>query len=139
MDSQGQLVTGKHGAATASRFTPFEMTVTGTSHQRTGSLATDAGGSEGYATIYDSTTDLPATFDHGYFWADQACQIQLVTAATNVVMEVDAKVPFSFAGTLLAAASTTNMTDVASLAAIDEITIGNESGSTMNYRLTLID
>ena len=132
--STGATVTAKQGSSSDASTTAFDVTVTGTTHARDGSLATATA-----ATIYDSTADLPATFDHGYFWSDQACQIQLVTSATNVTTDVIAKVPYVFTGKILGAADDDNISAAATTTAIDEITLWNGSGSTMNYRLVIVD
>ena len=132
--STGRTITAKQGSTGDDRDTPFDVTVSGTTHQRDNTLATATA-----VTIYDSTADLPATFDHGFFWSDQACQIQLVTSATNVTTDVIAKVPYVFTGKILGAADTTNISAAATTTAIDEITLWNGSGSTMNYTLTLVD
>lgn len=135
--SQGAEKTGKQGTITDAFQTPFAITVTGTCHQITGSLATAA-----VATPWDEDDDLPADFDYIHFWSDQACYLQIITTATNFIIPILAKVPFVLSGnTALAAANTTPMSAgvTPSTTAIDSIVISNVSGTTMNYTLSIID
>ena len=55
----------------------------------------------------------PATFDHGYFWADQDGQLQLIDtdgSGTNVILEYTKYNLLAFEGKLLAAADEDPMT-----------------------------
>jgi len=135
---QGNEKTGKHGTATDDPKVPFEYTVTGTTQGDVGSLATAS-----VRQIWASESDYPTTFDYFHFWADQDCYLQFVTASTNFIVKVEAKIPFVLPGfgTLLAAANTTAITGGTepTLAAIATINLGNYSGSTLNYTFTTID
>lgn len=139
--SQGSEKTVKQGTYTDTPQTPFALTVTGTCEDPTGSLATAT-----VRTIYDSSTQFPATFDFTHYWADQNSYIQFVFAATNVILPVLAKVPFNLAPLAaslvgLAVADTTIITGGAepTLTNLSKVVIGNYSGSTMNYRFLLVD
>jgi len=138
LDSQGNTKSGKQGAATAGFNTPLEITVTGTCHHVTGSLATAS-----VATVYDDDDDVPADWDYLYFWADQDCYIQIIGSGTNVVFKVEAYQPFVLPGfdAMLAAANTTAITGGTepTLTDIDQVVIGNYSGNTMNYVFAVID
>ncbi len=135
--SQGISKSGKQGEAADGFDTALELTVTGTAHQATGSLATDA-----VATVWDGDDDLPATWDYLHFWADQDCYIQIIGPAMNVVFPVTAYVPFTLAAAaMVAAASATAITGGAepTMSDIDSVVIGNNSGSTMNYTFGVVD
>ena len=144
MPSQGVTVTGKQGAAADATSTPFDLTgstvpvIAGTSHRRTGVIATAT-----VATIYDSSNDLPATFDYAHLWADTKLYVELITSATSVVIPVAAYVPFVIPGfgTMVGSAGTTAITGGTepTCTAIAKIIIGNYSSGNSNYTLTLID
>lgn len=136
--TQGVTYTGKQGLAADSADEAFEVTVDGTVHHVTGSLATAT-----VVTVYDDDNDVPIDWEYLFFWADQDCYIQLIGAATNVIFKIEAKEPFVLPGfdSLLAAADTTAITGGSepSVADIDSIVIGNYSGNTMNYVFAVID
>lgn len=141
LPSQGSERTGKQGTLTSDPKTSFDITVTGTGHFLTGSLATAAA-----RTIYDDDDDAPTDFNYTHFWSDQNCYLQFVFAGTNVVFSVLAKVPFCLAPITaglvgLAAANTTPITGAAepTLTDLDSLVIANYSGSAMNYTFALID
>ena len=140
VSGHGTVTRGKHGAVTDSIQVPKVISVTGTVHEVLGSLAATTA-----ATIYDADADLPALPDFMYFWADQAYQLQLLTDDTEVTHSGAAEVPtiLSQGGALgsiglLASAVTTNISAVATLAALDEITIFNTAASAMAYHLILV-
>ena len=142
MPSQGKTVTGKQGAAADAVSTSMDLTaattpaIAGTIYSRIGTLATAT-----YNTIYTAATDFPATFDYGHFWADQDCYIQLIFSATDIKFKVAAKVPFVIPGfgSGLGSAGTTVMSAEPTVTAVAKVVIGNVSGTTLNYALTLID
>lgn len=142
MAAQGHTHSGKQGTYSDSSSTAFELTasttpaITGLAHSVTGSLATAT-----WITLWDDDNDYPADFDYLHFWADQDCYLQFVGTATNFTVKVAAKVPFTLSGfdELLAAASTTDLSAEPTMESIDHIMLGNHSGSTLNYRLTLVD
>lgn len=141
LPSQGSEKTGKQGSASSDPKTPFDVTVSGTGHFLTGSLATATA-----RTIYDDDDDAPSDFNYTHFWSDQNCYIQLIFASTNVVLPVLAKVPFCLAPLTaglvgLAAANTTPITGGAepTLTDLDSVVIANYSGTTMNFTFAAID
>ena len=144
MSSQGHTHTGKQGAASDAATTSFDLTasttpaITGTAHEVTGSLATAT-----VVTIWDEDDDKPSDFDYMHLWADQDCYLQFIGTTTNFIVKVAAKVPFTISGydNLLAAADTTAITGGTepTLTDIDSIILGNYSGSTLNYRASIID
>lgn len=141
LPSQGVEKTGKQGAATAAPQTPFDITVTGTGLFLTGTLATAT-----VRTIFDDDSEFPVSFDYLHYWADQNSYLQLIFAATNVILPVLAKVPFvlgPLAANLvgLAAANTTIITGGTepTLTDLDSVVIGNYSGTTMNFTFAIPD
>lgn len=137
LPSQGVEKTGKHGTITDAVQTPFDITVTGTCHQATGTIADDE-----IATIWDEDDDAPAGFDFCHIWTDQDCYLQVIGAATSFVVSITAKVPFVLSSdSILAAASTTPMTAgvAPSVEDIDSLVLSNMSGSTMNYVASFVD
>ena len=138
LDSQGSIKSGKHGLAASPSTDPLEVTVSGTSHHVTGSLAT-----ANVATVYDDDDDVPADWDYLFYWADQDSYLQIIGSGSNVIFKVKAYTPFWLPGydSILAAANTTIITGGTepTLTDIDSIVIGNYSGSTMNYLFCVID
>lgn len=137
LDSLGVEKSGKQGTTTDPADTPFEITVTGTAHHVSGSLATAS-----VTTVYDDDNDTPADWDYLHYWADQDSYIQIIGSGTNVVFKVLAKTPFVLSyDSMLAAADTTAITGGSepSLTDIDSIVIGNYSGTTMSYTFAVID
>lgn len=133
----GTTLTGKHGAAADDADTALDVTVTGSSHYVSTTLATAT-----VVTVYDDDNDVPADWDYLYFWADQDCYIQLIGSGTNVILGVEAEHPFVLSrDSLLAAADTTIITGGTepTLTDIDSVVIGNYSGTTMNYVFAVID
>lgn len=138
LDSQGVEKTGKQGTSTDAAQTPFDVTVTGTDYAMTGSIATAT-----VRTLWDEDSNFPATFDYLHFWCDQIVYLQLIAQGTNVIHRIAAKQPFVLPGysTILAAANTTPIAGGTepTLSQIDSILLGNYSGSTANFTLTLVD
>lgn len=138
LESQGSTFTGKQGLAASEFAEEFGITVTGTIHQVIGSLATAS-----VKAVYDDDDDVPADWDYLFFWADQDCYIQIIGSGTNVTFKVAAKQPFVLPGfdLVLGAADTTAITGGTepTLQDVDQVTIGNYSGTTMNYLFAIID
>lgn len=138
MSSQGIVKAGKQGLAADAPGDGLAVTVTGTAHHVTGSLATATA-----VTVWDDDDDAPADWDYLFFWADQDLYIQLIGSGSNVVFKIEATQPFVLPGfdTLLAAASTTAITGGTepTLTDIDSVVLGNYSGSTANYLFCVID
>jgi hypothetical protein len=137
VETQGRTITGKQGDYDDNTDEPFVVSVTGTSHDIVGSIATAT-----VKTVWDDDDDLPATWDFFYFWCDQDVYLQFVGTATNFTIKVEAKVPFKMSfQKLLAAASTTDIVGGTepTTETIDHINIGNYSGNTANYQATVID
>lgn len=138
LDSQGSVKTGKQGEIADAVTDQLPVTVTGTCHHVTGSLATAT-----VVTVYDDDNDVPADFDYLYFWCDVDMYIQIVGSGSNVIFKVEAFQPFVLPGfdTILAAADTTIITGGTepTLTDIDSVVIGNYSGGTGNYLFAVID
>lgn len=135
--SNGTEKTGKQGSIGDAPQTPFDITVTGTCLQDSGSLATAT-----VRTVFDDDSDFPIDWDYLWYWADQDSYIQLIGSGTNVILKVEAKVPFALSfDSLLAAADTTIITGGTepTLTDIDSVVIGNYSGSTMSYVFAVVD
>lgn len=137
MTSQGISVTGKQGDADDGFSTAKTVSVTGTHHTVAGVLATAA-----VVTVFDDDDDVPADWDYLYLWADQDVYIQIIGSGTNVVLKVEAEVPFVLSfDSMLAAADTTKITGGTepTLTDIDAIVIGNYSGNSANFLFSVID
>lgn len=136
--SDGLEITGKQGTTTDDPKTPFSITVTGTTHRVTGSLATAS-----IRSLWDEDTSFPATFDYLFYWADQITYLQLIAQGTNVIHRIAAKQPFILPGysTILAAANTTPIVGITepTLSQLDSVIAGNYSGSTANIIFGVID
>ena len=137
LQSNGVEKAGKQGSIAEAAQTPFDITVTGTCLLDSGSLATAT-----VRTVFDDDANFPADWDYLWYWADQDSYIQLIGSGSNVILKVEAKVPFVLSfDSLLAAANTTIITGGAepSLTDIDSVVIGNYSGSTMSYVFAVVD
>ena len=137
MESQGVTYASQQGASTAGFDTAYDITVNGTCHSMIGSLATAT-----VNTVFDDDNDFPADFQYLHYVSDQDSYIQFVGSATNVIFKVTAKVPITLTyDSLLAAADTTIITGGAepSVTDIDSVVIGNYSGTTMNYKFSIIN
>lgn len=136
--SQGVQRTGKQGLAASAFPEPYAVTVNGTGHFLTGSLATAT-----VVTVYDDDDDVPIDWVYLHIWADTAYYVQLIGATSNVIVKLAAKQPFVLPGfdSLLAAVNTTKITGIAepTLEDIDSIVLGNYSGGTMNYTVAVIN
>jgi hypothetical protein len=138
LETQGATFTGKQGLAASEFADELGVTVSGTIHQMIGSLATAS-----IKVVYDDDDDMPADWDYLYFWSDQDCYIQLIGSGSNVTFKIEAYQPFVLPGfdAILAAADTTAITGGTepTLTDIDQVVIGNYSGTTMNYLFAVID
>lgn len=136
MSSQGSTITAKQGTSTDDFDEGYDITATGDAHKNIGTLATAT-----IRKIYDDDTHFPVDPIYWHFWADGNCYLQWVGSGTNFIVPVASKVPFVLYGhTLLAAADTTDITGASepTLTDIDHLILGNYSGSTINYVLTII-
>lgn len=134
-EPQGRSLTGKQGAATDTVETPEIVSVTGAIHNVIGSLATASG-----QTIWDEDDDVPADWNYLYFWADQDCYLQLIGQTSQVSLPVKALVPHTqYGDQLLAAVNTTPLAAAPALEDIDSVRIWNQSGSTMNFHVAIIN
>lgn len=124
----------KQGTSASDPKTPFEISVTGRIFDQGSDLADDAA-----KALWVAANDYPATFDHGWFWADQDCYLQLIGTATNVVVPVKADVPVYIPPSLLAAEDTTVISATPTVTALSKIACWNASDSTLNWRLLLVD
>jgi hypothetical protein len=135
--TQGRPITGKQGEEQEAFNTAFEVEVNGFVHEVISQLATD-----NVVTVFDDDDDVPADFAYAYVWADQDFYIQIIGSGSNVILKVQAFMPFVLPGfdTILAAADTTKITGGSepTLTDIDSIVIGNYSGNTMNYHFAAI-
>lgn len=128
----GNNIVAKQGAATSDFSEAYDITITGQVKQVDTTIAT-----AGALTVYDASVDSPSSGAiYGWIMVDQIAYLQLITAATNVVIKIAANQPFVLPGyfSMLAAASTTAITGAAepTTAAITKIVVGNYSGSTLN-------
>lgn len=138
LNSQGIIKEGKQGAIADGMSDALGITVTGTCHYMTGSIATAT-----VNTIYDDDNDFPVDWDYLYFWADGIVYLQFIGSATNVILKIAATQPFVLPGydSLLAAADTVIITGGSepTLTDIDSVVLGNYSGTTVNYVFAVID
>ena len=140
VSGHGTFTLGKHGAAADSIHTPHVTSVTGSLHERRGSVIASSS-----ALLYEAASsdsgDLPATWNKLFFWCDVACHLQLIELGTptNVIFNIDANDPFILSGgALLAAASNSVITNTTTtLVAIDKIVIGTLLAA--NYHFFLVD
>ena len=128
----------QQGASGTNVKTADEVSVTGQCHYVASTLATAT-----VITVWDDDNDFPIDFQYLKYKADQDSYIQIVGSATNAIFKVEANKVFSLSGfdTILAAADTTIITGGTepTLTDIDNITIGNYSGETMNYQFMLVN
>lgn len=129
----------KAGTAAAARLHSLGITVTGTCHYLSGQTSSSSA-----STLYDGASDLPATFDHGYFWSDLSGHLQLIdvnATGTNFIRKYTQYNLAEFEGTMLAAADETKITDgTTTLRDINQIVFGNGSSSTTaNWNIFLVD
>ncbi len=91
--------------------------------------------------IWDSTINVPATFQFVHIVCDQALYIQFITSATNFIVQQTAGIPFVMTvASLLAAANTTPLAGSApSITAIAKIYIQQNSGVAANGQFTIIN
>jgi len=136
----GTYTLGKSGARTNSIWTPLVTTAGGSVLERQGTIA-----GSGFATVYDITTDLPATIIKLFFWMDQSYQMQLVgSSASNIIFNGAANDPTCLAAStasfgVLGAVSQTVFSGVASLEVLQNIAVHNLSDSTVaNYHMILV-
>lgn len=105
--TQNSVVTGSHGTAGSLATTPLSVTVTGTVLEQSGQIAALGAA----VTIFD-TASAPTTFKMLHFWCDQDAYVQLIGAANNVAIKVDATVPFTLTfDDVTFAANTTVLSD----------------------------
>lgn len=147
-DVDGGTIAGKQGEAGDSASTPFEWSLSGSPFSASPAVAGAVKpliGTLATATIlkvYDSSIDVPATWDFLWFKSDQDCYIQLITAATEVRIKVSAGVPFKLSKqSIIASAGTSAITGGSepAVAVIAKVYIGNYSGNTMNFQFYVID
>jgi hypothetical protein len=144
LEAQGISLVGKQGNITDAVDDPYNIasdttvTIAGNRMNPGGTLATAS-----VQLVYDASVAPLATFDYGHFWADQDACIQLITSATEVRFHVRAKVPFVIPGfgKMVASAGTSAIAGNSepTYTTIAKIYVGNYSGNSMNYILTLID
>lgn len=135
-DENGVTFSAKQGSAADASTEPFELTVSGYVHQRSGVLATATA-----RTVWDGSVDEPDDMTYLFFWADVDMYIQIIATATNFVVPVEAKTPFCLsANTALAAANTTAISGSApSVTAIGKVVIQNNSGGNGNYVFAVVE
>ena len=136
----GGITVAKHGAASLSRSTAYELSLTnGLVFDVWHTLLNNA-----VVTLWDDDNQFPDTFENLWFWADQDCYLQLInnSIGTNVVLKLIKLQPFTLSSeSFVATANTTLIAGGAEPTAdtMDSIALGNYSGSTLNYRLLLFD
>jgi hypothetical protein len=134
--SNGQQSIGKQGNATDDPKTEYAVSVTGNVTKKSGQLATAT------ASLIYGSQDLLTPFTYLHFWADQDCYLQFIGSSTNVTVKVKALVPYVMSvDGILPAANTTEITGGAtpSLQTIASIYLGNYSGTTLNYTISLVN
>lgn len=134
--SNGSQAMGKQGNATDDPKTEYAISITGNVTRKANTLAT--------ATVNQlyGTQDLLTPFTYLHFWADQDCYLQFIGSSTNVTVKVKALVPYVMSvDGILPAANTTEITGGAtpSLQTIASIYLGNYSGTTLNYTISLVN
>lgn len=133
----GRTITGKQGAAVDDADTAFGITVDGKTYPADNSIADDA-----VRTLWDEDSNFPQDFDFLFFWADQDVDLQLIGSSGNVTIKVRAKVPFVLGyDDILPAANTTLLSAgvAPTYESIDSVVLANNSGSTANYFMCLVD
>ncbi len=137
LDNLGVTTTGKQGLAASDFSDVYGITAAGKVKQLSGVLATAA-----IQVIYDDSVDTPVDFLYLHIWGDVTHYVQLITAATNVVLKLGAYIPLTFGGfnSLLAAAATTAIAGGAEPATADikKVVLGNYSGGNMNWVASFI-
>ena len=137
MTNNGITLAGQQGLDGANASTdPVVLTVNGQGVQKPFQLATATA-----LKLYDTTFDVPTTFQFLHFVADVAMYLEFITSATAFYVSAAAGVPFILTGaSILGQAATTAMSGSApSVTAIAKIYAQNNSGSTGNGVLTLIN
>jgi hypothetical protein len=137
MELLGVEHSGKQGSAESEPEDSYDITVDGTYQGQSGTLATNL-----VRGLWDEDEDNPTGFDYLFFWADQDCYLQLIGQATNVILKIEANVPFTLSSDqMLAAANTTGMSAgvAPSVEAIDAIYLSNLSGENLDYLCVVID
>lgn len=133
----GRPLAGFQGTSDDIATDEFDITLTGQAKQLTSQLATDA-----VLKVYDDAVDT-CVADLLYLWykADQRTYIQILTAATNVIIgPLAANVPISIGAysSLKLLAEDDNITAITggaepSTADVKQVYIGNYSGSVCNF------
>lgn len=112
------------------------LTLNNAVFQRRGQLATAT-----VITIFDDDSDYPQDFQYLHFWCSVKMYLQIITTS-NVVIPILAYTPFVLPGfdALQIAANTTLITGGTEPTPvdIDSIALGNYSGGTGDYCLTLV-
>jgi hypothetical protein len=105
---------------------------TGNGLFKSGTLATAS-----VQKVFDSSADIPATWNYFMAWSDQPLYIQFITSATNVILQILPTVPFAMSvdGLLAAAATTAITSSQPTLVAIAKIYLGNYTGITANWQV----
>lgn len=132
-DIGGITYTGKQATSDDLITDPFTISITGSPLQRGGTLADST-----VTTIYTAASDIPATFLYAQLWADADIYMQLIGSATHAIVKCIAYVPFTIPnGKVLGVASTTVIAAEPTVTALSKIVLGNYSGGTCNWRLSM--
>lgn len=136
VDITGNTFFAKQGGVADDFSEGADVTVTGYKQQVAGALSTAT-----VRKLFDDDEDFPTDPLYFHFWASGACYLQVIGATTNFVIPISAEMPWVLRGnTILAAADTTAITGGAtpSLEDIDSIVLGNYSGASIDYCLTIV-
>lgn len=135
MTHDGSTTAIKQGVSSSSATTAFEFSVDGKVHLVQATLATGS-----INVIWDTDNDTPGNFDYMIYRADQITYIQTMTASGSAVYKIAANMPFVLPGydDLLTYTDTTQISTEPSLVTMNNVVIGNYSGSTVNYSAAFI-
>ena len=129
----GVTVTDHQGEVTDLFNDAFALAITGVYFQRQGTIA-DAT----VTTIYVAANELPATSKYIQIWTDDDIYVQVIGSATHAIFKTIGMVPFTIPnGAVLGVASTTVIAAEPTTTAIAKIVLGNYSGGTVNWRMSM--
>lgn len=132
----GSTVTAKQGLASADFNEGKDVTVTGYGFRLYEAIATAS-----VRKLFDTAIDVPTAPLYFHFWADGTCYLQVIGATTSFTVKVVAGLPFVLVNnTFLAAGATTAIAGGSEPAveAVAKLYVGNYSGASVSYGLTIV-